>query len=105
MDKKPIELTRKEVEICVDIHKKMMMAIAEAFSKDKLGKEKEFHISTMAISFTISNLMKTLGVTKVDRYLKDLNQLTKETFPHVIKNSNGYVIYNKGEKVGEGSFN
>lgn len=105
MTKREIKLDRKEIEITVDIHKKMMMAIAETITKHKLGDEKEFHVVTLALSFTVSNMLKGFGINNINSFLQDFSELTRETFPGVQKNSFGYMVYNKGKKVEEGKLN
>lgn len=105
MTKREIKLDRKEIEITVDIHKKMMMAIAEAITKHKLGDEKEFHIVTLALSFTITNMLKGFGINNIDSFLQDFSELTKQTFPSVQKNSDAYMVYRKGKKIEEGKLN
>ncbi len=100
-----IKLSKEDTKICAKIHKKMMEAIADAVpSVMENNPEVKFQITTVALVFTISNILQTFGIKKPDIYLDDIVEMVKQSYEIVKKNSS-YMIYKDGKKVSEGRTN
>jgi hypothetical protein len=97
-----IKLNKDEMRDCIDIQKKMIEAIAEKFHKYE--DQKSFEIFSVAISLVISNMLTSLGVSKIDVYLNDMTRTVKQIHEKVKKNSS-YMQYQYGKKISEGEFN
>lgn len=100
--KRPVNLDKNEMMDCSDFQKKCLEAFAEiAF---KYNYEKQFEIFGVGICLVISNLMTTLGITKIDNFLHDLVDNIKRTHETIQKNS-FFMEYSNGKKIREGQFN
>jgi hypothetical protein len=95
--------TEEQMHDIVDMHKKMMEAIAEHTSSYH-NEEQEFLLVMQALSLTISNTMNTFGLKNTEPFLSDLTDYVKQIHGAVVKNSS-YMEYVDGIKKSEGRFN
>ena len=76
MDKQLIVLNEKEFSHCLNIHKKMIVALAE--ENLTLGCNRSFNVMTLAIAMTLEIFVCQLEIDQVDDYLGDVNNIVKE---------------------------
>ena len=76
VNKQQIILNPEEYTHCINIHKKMVMALAEEGLN--INCNQSFNIMTLALAMTLERFLCQLQITKVDDYLAELNGLIKE---------------------------
>lgn len=102
MEKKKVLLTREEMVVTTDIHKEMMEAMAKR--AHLFNEEKNFEVYSVALAFTISNMLITFGIRKnIKPFLDDMVQVVMDIHEDVLRCSS-YMVYKKGEKIDEGNF-
>ena len=102
MNKKPVKLTRAELEDVVFFQKKSIEGFAEC--SHKYDKDKSFEIFAVGIAFIISNIMGSFGVKNINDFLDDMVINIKKFHNDIQKNA-CYMQYSKGKKISEGKFN
>lgn len=100
--KRKITLNTDEMGLCSDIHKEIIESFGRRLTL--VNEDKAFQMFSLTIAITISNMLTTLGIKKVNPYLNDLNTIIEIIHKNVKKNSD-YMLYENGEKLSEGKFN
>lgn len=102
MTKQNIILTDAELEDCCNLHKEMMESFAR--HTHKYPAKKTFEIFSVAMAFTISLSLSSMGIKNINEYLNELMENIKAIHNDVNKNS-CYMEYKNGVKISEGRFN